>query len=370
MVDWDVVERRRSKGWDWGRIADDPRVGFHADDSAGDPGRALRALYYQRRSRGKRASTGRGDGSDGDAPPERRWTLLRVAALLAPLLGAWFAVAYAIPSPVGTFFPAIPGLVILFLLSIALLGFSLLRSADRWNVTVRNSVVVGAALGLVVSGLLGVAAVVSGCPTLTPASTGEPFNFMKANNPLWADNGAPVFFFYGSVACPFCAASSWAMAFALEQFGTLTGTYFDRSAPGDAAGSNIPEVSLANAVLESRWVSLHVAESTNDNQITAASTNGCVESAYVSTYDHTLSIPFVVVGGQYIHVGALVTPSTLSGMTPAQVQGQMNNQSGPAWNAVSPTAFLLEAFLVKANGGQPANVATNASVAAWLAQIH
>ncbi|MGI0131076.1 MAG: DUF929 family protein, partial [Thermoplasmata archaeon] len=258
----------------------------------------------------------------------------------------------------------------LFLLSTALLGFALLRTAERWNATIRNSLVAGVVLGLVVSGCLGVAAVVSGCPTLSAATTAEPFNFTKANNPVWADNGAPVFFFYGSVACPYCAASSWAMAFALEQFGTLTGTSFDRSAPGDSAGSNIPEVSLANAVLQSRWVSLHVAESTNDNQITAPPTAGCVESAYVSAYDRGGNIPFVVIGGQYVHVGALVTPSRLAGMTPAEVQGQMNNQSGPAWNAVSPTAFLLEAFLVKANGGQPTNLATNPSVANWLSQFH
>ncbi|MFI5415389.1 MAG: hypothetical protein ACHQ16_07010, partial [Candidatus Lutacidiplasmatales archaeon] len=79
MVDWELVERRRSKGWEWDRIAEDPKVGFHADDSAGDAGRALRALYYQRRSKAKKRSS----GSEGepDGVPARRWTLLRAAAI-------------------------------------------------------------------------------------------------------------------------------------------------------------------------------------------------------------------------------------------------------------------------------------------------
>ncbi|HZY69921.1 MAG TPA: hypothetical protein VFF67_03685, partial [Thermoplasmata archaeon] len=72
MVDWEAVERLRSKGWDWDRIAGDAKVGFQADEGAGDPGRALRVLYYQRRSKAKRRPSGSGKdggaGADGDLP--------------------------------------------------------------------------------------------------------------------------------------------------------------------------------------------------------------------------------------------------------------------------------------------------------------
>ena len=372
MVDWDLVERRRSKGWDWDRIAEDPKVDFHADENAGDPGRALRALYYQRRSKSRRRPASSGDGGGAtDLEPERRWTVERVAALLVPLLGVWFVLALVVPSPIGTFVPAIPYLAILLGIALAVLGYALLRATSRWNLAIRNSVVIGVVLGLVFAGGFGVAALVSGCPTLasTATATSEPMTFSKVGNALWSDNGAPVFFFYGSSACPFCSASSWAMVVALEAFGTLTGTYPDRSSPTDTY-PNTPELVLASATLQSRWVSLQVAESTNDNQITAAATSGCVQSSYVSAYDNGGSIPFVVIGGQYYHVGAMVNPSSLSGLTATQVQDQINNQSGTAWNAISPTAFLLEAFLVKANGGQPNSVATNSSVAQWLLQIH
>ncbi|MCI4324973.1 MAG: DUF929 domain-containing protein [Thermoplasmata archaeon] len=368
MVDWELVERRRSKGWDWDRVAEDPKVDFHADDAAGDPGRALRAMYYQRKSKTKRRPSPSAAGGV-DVESGAGWSLERVASVVAPLLIVWFVIAYFIPSPVGTYLPAIPDLVVIMLLGVGLLAFAMLRSANRWNTGIRNALVAGVVLGIVVAGGFGVAALVSGCPTLTSQTTGEPGSFEKANNALWADSGAPVFFFYGSAACPYCSASSWAMVVALEAFGTLSGTYYDRSNPSDVY-PNTPEVVLAGATFQSKWVSLHVAESTDDNTITAASTTGCMESAYVSSYDSVGSIPFVVIGGQYIHIGAMVNPASLQGLNATTVQEQITAQSGSAWNAISPTAYLLEAFLVKANGGQPASVANSPSVAPLLGQIH
>jgi succinate dehydrogenase hydrophobic anchor subunit len=369
MVDWDLVERRRSKGWDWERIAEDPKVGFQADAAAGDPGRALRALYYQRKSKSKRRSSSSSTDDDA-ADPEKRWTLERVAAILAPLFAIWFVLALVIPSPVGTFFPAIPWLIILLLGAIAVLAFALLRSSYRWNTAIRNSLVIGVVLGFVFAGAFGVFALVSGCPTLTAVTSGEPSSFQRADNALWQQNGASVFFFMGSAACPYCSASSWAMAMALEAFGSLSGTYFDRSNPGDIYPQT-PEIVLANAILQSKYVSLQVAEATDDNAIPPSiPTTGCYESSYVSSYDSVGNIPFVVIGGQYFHVGTMVNPASLQGLTAQNVSAQMSSESGPAWNAISPTGYLLEAFLVKTDGGQPTSVATNPSVVPLLAQIH
>src|SRR5208337_5083302 len=97
MVDWDLVDKRRAKGWDWDRIAADPKVGFHAEESAGDPGRALRALYYQRRSPAKRQGVDGGSGAKGETTEEteRRATspLARVGFFLVPTFGIWLVIA-------------------------------------------------------------------------------------------------------------------------------------------------------------------------------------------------------------------------------------------------------------------------------------
>lgn len=52
MTDWNRVEKLRQKGTDWKDIAEDDRVGFHVSSGA-NPGRELKVLYFQRRSRTK-----------------------------------------------------------------------------------------------------------------------------------------------------------------------------------------------------------------------------------------------------------------------------------------------------------------------------
>ena len=89
----------------------------------------------------------------------------------------------------------------------------------------------------------------------------------------------------------------------------------------------------------------------------------------MSAYDTGGSIPFLVINGQYVHVGTLVDPTVLQPYSPQAIQGQLANQSEPAWSAVTPAAYMMEAFLVKANGGQPTSLATNPNVAPLLAQI-
>src|SRR5579863_2183425 len=129
MVDWESVERLRSKGWDWDRIASDEKVDFHAEADSGEPGRQLRALYYQRRSKTTRrggvagGKTGKSERLD-DKP---RWTLARAGYLAVPAVGLWALLAYAFPSPVGVYVPFYPDLIIVLLVAVFALAFALLR---------------------------------------------------------------------------------------------------------------------------------------------------------------------------------------------------------------------------------------------------
>jgi hypothetical protein len=119
-------------------------------------------------------------------------------------------------------------------------------------------------------------------------------------------------------------------------------------------------------------------EGSNPNTITTPSV-GCPESAYVSTYDTGGSIPFAAVAGQFVHVGALVDPSELrtipgdtnsAPLSNSQVEGQINNQSGVAWDQVSGPAHLIEALVLYSDHGLgPAGVTNNPTVKSDLAQI-
>ncbi|MCI4349054.1 MAG: DUF929 domain-containing protein [Thermoplasmata archaeon] len=378
MVDWDLVERRRSKGWDWARIASDEKVGFQADEGAGDPGRALRALYYQRRSKAKRrSSTDEGGEGDKAEEPKRHSRLAVAGYVLAPAFAIWFLLALAFPSPVGTFVPAIPWIALLLAAAGFLLAFGLLRSLERWNLPLRNATIVGVALGLVLTGAITVAAIAAGCPTLSNATSAAPVGWQKASNPMWTIGGEPALFFYGSVACPYCSASSWAVVKALQQFGTVSGIQYDRSSTTDVYPGT-PEIILATLSVQSQYVAFHVAESTNDNQISSPATSSCIDQAYVSTYDSGGGIPFVAAGGIYVHTNTLVSPGQLrvdpanansAPLTAAQVQSQVDSANGPAWNAMAAQVYMLEAMIVKLNHGLPTSVANDANVQQYLNQL-
>ncbi|MCI4368602.1 MAG: DUF929 domain-containing protein [Thermoplasmata archaeon] len=366
MVDWEAVERLRARGWEWERIAADPSVGTTSGETPREAGRSLRKAYYRRIS--ERAGTDPSTASSKtEAPVATRWKLARVGYFVAPLFGIWFLLAWLIPSPVGAYFSAIPVLGLLAAVAAFVLFFGLLRSSVRWDRTFRTTLVLGIAAGLGVSGTLGVVAFASGCPFLTPVSSGEPQGWLKVANAPWQENGLPVVFFYGSAACPYCSASSWAISMALERLGSLHGTLYGHSSLTDTP-ANIPEVVLAGATYQSANASFEVAESTSESQITAPSVGECIEQAYASAYGHG-AIPFVVVNGQYVHSGSLVDPNAIQTLTPIQVQASLNVSNGAAYNAVSPAAYLLMAFIVHTNGGRPASLAIDPHVAPWLSQI-
>jgi Domain of unknown function (DUF929) len=357
MVDWDRVEEFRNKGWDWDRIAEDPKIGYQAPRGVTDKGRALRSLYAKRArtaSREPKPEEPKNSQRAGQKPP---WTLARVGMLLTPLLAIWFVIAYFIPSPVGVFIPAIPDLGLALAAAAFLLAFGLLRTEKKWTTVFRGAVAAGIVLGLLLSAIFGIGGLLAGYPTLTGVTTGEPDNFHYAANALWKSGGIPVYFFYGSAACPYCSASSWAQVVALERFGSLTSLSYAYSNPGDVY-PNTPETVLASASLSSKYISLEVGETTYTGGITYAGFANEYQNAYVVAYDSGLSIPFVVIGGQYFTAQSLVDPQDLAGMSTGEVQSQISSQSGAAWSAISPAADWVTAYILKVDGGQPSKLLT------------
>lgn len=362
MVDWDRVAELRDKGWDWDRIAEDPKVAYQAPRGITDTGRALRTLYAKRARTASREPKADEPKATQRAEKKAKWTWARVGMILTPLFALWFTIAFFVPSPVGFFVSWFPTLAVALAISAAILAFGLLRADKKWNTALRGGLAAGIILGLVLPTAFGVAGLLAGVPTLTPCYTNEPSNFHGCTNPLWTDTGAssgkPVYFFYGSAACPYCSASSWAMVVALERFGSLSGTYFDYSSPTDQAGPSTPETVLANAQLSSPYISLQVAESTYNLSIQLPGFANEFQNAYFVAYDSLGSIPFIVVGGHYYTVGTLVKPSALAGLSPQAVQNEVSAQGGPAWTAISPAADWLTAYILKVDNGQPAALLT------------
>ncbi|HYM40356.1 MAG TPA: DUF929 family protein, partial [Thermoplasmata archaeon] len=183
--------------------------------------------------------------------------------------------------------------------------------------------------------------------------------------------------FYGSVACPYCAASSWAVYEALSQFGSLSGWSYATSTSSDVYPST-PEVSLVSTSVASTSLSIDIREANDPQQITLPPVSP-VEQAYVNAYNTGGGIPFLVVGGVYIHVGTLVDPASLesggTALTPQHVAQSLANAnpSDPVYAAIHQAQLYLEAYFVKIDQAAgitpPTSVAGDPSVAAIVAQI-
>jgi hypothetical protein len=386
MVDWDRVDELRSSGESWATIAADPKVGFHPEASAGDPGRALRALYHRQKARRERQGPAPTPRRQPAKERERRWTLVRVGYLAVTVVAIWFVLAYVAPSPVGLLVPAIPYLGLALAGVAFLLIYSLWRTRERrWSAALRSTVIGGVILGLVFAGMVGlVGALVFGCPYLPPASAvgSEPGGWHGGNNlPTWQSDGKPVLYYFGAVWCPYCSASAWPVWKALTEFGSVTGATTGYSSASDVYPQT-PEVVLANLQVSSSSVAFQVSEYTGSTDGVAPGTSSCFQLAYVTAYSGG-SIPFVVIDGKYVHGGTtIIDPANLTSYASSGASTVMNdvrNETGQPWNIVRGQTWYIMAYLVKATGVSVTTLATEvsphwsaatqANVTADLAQI-
>jgi Domain of unknown function (DUF929) len=363
MVDWDWVDRARSEGWSWKEIAEDPRSEFQPDRTGVPASRQLRTQYRMRPAAPvpENALTAPPESHRGSRMARFGWGAF---ALLAP----WAVLAFFFPSPVGVYLPVIPLLGLFAAAAGIILAIGLLRSTRKWTPEFRTYAIAGLVAGLVIAGGLGVYASSQGCPFLSPFTTAEPGGWVRSPGASWEIAGAPVVFFYGSVACPFCSASSWAVLGALDTLGNVSGVVYDHSSSSDIY-PNTPSVVLSDVNVSSPYLTLDARESTSDSQIMSPPTGRCIEQGYLSAYDPIGAIPFIALGGVFVHTDTLVDPAALASFTASQIAGQLQNHSGGAYIAISGAETDLLAYLVWLNGDRPANVATEPAVAAVIAQI-
>lgn len=379
MVDWDRVEQLHEKGLSWEDIAADPKVGFKPDQSVTQAGPALRRLYYRRKSREERQGPSEAPSPRKALDTDKKWNLTRIGYLLVPLVAIWFLFAYLIPSPVGLLLTAIPYIAIILGVSVILLAIGLLRQSNRkrWNAVFRNTVVMGVVLGVVITGLISLTAVISGCPflpssaLLTSVPGGQGWTQTPSSVSPWTSGGLPVFYFYGAQWCPYCSASSWAIYKALTEFQLnfhpssgstgIPGTYTSYSDGAPEPYPYTPNVVFANAAVSSQTIAFVVNEAQNVSDGTFPGTTNCIESAYVSAYSGS-SIPFVALNGQYIHGGStLINPayfSSYEGTGAPAVLSSVLSESGTPWSYVSAQAYWITALLVKASGETVSSLAS------------
>jgi hypothetical protein len=375
MVDWNRVEAQRSKGRNWDELAEDPKVQFKPPEGIDDAGKALKALYYSRKSRGKSSKK---KGETKDSTPVMLKKGLIPIGLAVTIIGAiWFVLALE-TSLVGVWLQAYPYVLLVVVAGVFIFAAGLVMGAARLTEVWKKPVAVGIVIGLLLSGGLALFAGSLGVPILNPDTfqegTGQGWMSETPRNGMWTQNGLPVLFFLGSDGCMFCAASSWAVYEAVQAgFGTLSDIHYTNSVNDD----HIPEVDWCSTQVTSQYISWDPKEGCDNAQVSVPGTT-LIESAYVHMYNSCTDCgyPFYIVGGPFIHRD-LVSPYTsgLSGLPYATMLSILENSSiNPGiYNAVHTSALYLEAYLVKAdqlaNIAPPSAVTSDAIVMSYVGEI-
>jgi hypothetical protein len=216
----------------------------------------------------------------------------------------------------------------------------------------------------------------TGVPYLNPKTfqegTGQGWKGEAPTNPQWLNGSLPVFFFYGSLGCMYCAASSWAVDMAFSDgFGTMNGTVYSSSVNDD----NVPEVDWCASHVTSHYVSWDEKEGCDNTRISEPGTT-LLESAYLNAYGNG-GVPFYAVDGIFIDTSALVNPvsSGLAGLSYSTVLGILANPSSNStvYNAIHTGAQYLEAYLVKADQlagiTAPSSVTSDPTVMTYVGEI-
>lgn len=186
--------------------------------------------------------------------------------------------------------------------------------------------------------------------------------------------GKPELLYMGGEFCPYCAAERWAIAAAVSRFGTLSGLRFIHSSPTDAY-PNTPTLSFSRATFTSRYLSFVPVEWFGE--ATDPSTPfGHVYLQHPTPQQARLfarysggAIPFVDIGNRYVAPQAQYLPSTLAGMTWAQVAAAMRDPASSVGRNIDGAANMITAAICAVTHGRPGNVCHSAAVTAARGSI-
>jgi thiol-disulfide isomerase/thioredoxin len=173
------------------------------------------------------------------------------------------------------------------------------------------------------------------------------------DQPLKRESGKSLVFFMGAGFCPFCAAERWAIVNALSNFGTWEGLVDDKSAGHDEKYLNIPTVSFARAKYTSDYVEF-VGIETADRNFEPLQELGDKDYEILDTYNPDQIIPFLLIDGQFMQVGAGYSPQMLEGMDHAKVKGELANPNSQVGKAMRAEIDNITALICKSTGGKSA----------------
>jgi Domain of unknown function (DUF929) len=184
----------------------------------------------------------------------------------------------------------------------------------------------------------------------------------------FTDGGKPRVLYVGADYCPFCASQRWPLVVALSRFGTWHNLGVTNSAPAPESYPNTASLSFHGTTYTSDVISFTGVE-LRGNQVVNGQYNkldtlSTADTAVMTRYDSAGSIPFIDLGGLYVHVGGAYDVAVLGGLSHEAIATALADPTSAIAKAVNGEANVITAALCAATGNKPAAVCSASGVVA------
>ena len=191
-----------------------------------------------------------------------------------------------------------------------------------------------------------------------------------SNTPL-TSNGKPEMLYIGAEFCPYCAAERWAIAVALNRFGTFTTPFRGIHSSSTDTDPNTPTLTFYKSSYTSPYLTFTPVENETITRGPLQNTTAQQQALWekYDTSSEGVGYPFIDFGHKYVLISPSYDPGVLAGMTWAQVAAALHNPNSAVAQGALGAANLFTAAICKMTGGKPGDVCTSAGVVSASAHL-
>lgn len=191
--------------------------------------------------------------------------------------------------------------------------------------------------------------------------------FVEVSKDTMKRNGKLFVFFMGAEYCPFCAAERWAIVRALQRFGQWSGLKQTISAARDEPFLNLPTYDFTEATCTSSHIEF-VAREVKNREFKPLQKLLKTEEKLVREFNPKKAIPFLLIGGRFMQIGAGFTPKIFIGHTFRQTETELKKAESEIRKTIDAEADIISALMCVS--GLPPELCKETSVAELVAQAN
>ncbi len=191
--------------------------------------------------------------------------------------------------------------------------------------------------------------------------------FIEISKDTMRRSGKLFVFFMGTEYCPHCAAERWAIVRSLQKFGQWEGLKQTISAGRDEPFLNLPTYDFTKATYTSPHIEF-VARETKDREFKPLQKLLKTEEKLVRKFNPKKEIPFLLIAGRFMQIGAGFTPKILIGHTFRQTETELKRGESEIRKVIDDEANVISALLCVS--GLPPELCKMTGLAELVAQVN